>query len=204
MPGGQAYAARAAFFACESTICAVARLRIHTLAFLVRGAVDRATGDCALLRVVSAAPCGGKTLKTYSMKRDEIQKDWLVIDAEDVPLGRLATRVATFLRGKHKPTFTPHLDMGDNVIVINATKVKLTGQKMDQKVYRRYSGYIGGQKVMPAKFQFAKEPERLITHAVRGMMPKNRLGRRLMTHLRVYAGAEHPHTAQQPKTVDID
>jgi large subunit ribosomal protein L13 len=146
---------------------------------------------------------GGETVKTYSMKRDEIEKDWLVIDAAGIPLGRLATRVASFLRGKHKPTFTPHLDMGDNVIVINAKNVKLTGQKLEQKVYLRYSGYMGGQKSTPMKRLYEKRPERIVMHAVRGMLPKNRLGRRLLTHLRVYAGAEHPHSAQQPKTVEL-
>jgi len=143
-------------------------------------------------------------VKTYSMKQGEIQKDWLVIDASDIPLGRLATRVASFLRGKHKPTFTPHLDMGDNVIVLNARSVKLTGQKMDKKVYLRYSGYMGGQKSTPIAKVFEERPERVILHAVRGMLPKNRLGRRLLTHLRVYGGAEHPHAAQQPQTVTID
>jgi large subunit ribosomal protein L13 len=138
------------------------------------------------------------------MKQGEIQKDWLVIDASDIPLGRLATRVASFLRGKHKPTFTPHLDMGDNVIVLNARSVKLTGQKMEKKVYLRYSGYMGGQKSTPIAKVFEERPERVILHAVRGMLPKNRLGRRLLTNLRVYGGAEHPHAAQQPQTVTID
>jgi large subunit ribosomal protein L13 len=137
------------------------------------------------------------------MKRDEIQKDWLVVDASGIPLGRLATRVASFLRGKHKPTFTPHLDMGDNVIVINARAVKLTGLKLDQKVHLRYTGYMGGQKATPVRTLMQDRPERVIMHAVRGMLPKNRLGRRLLTHLRVYPDAQHPHEAQQPKTVEI-
>ena len=124
-------------------------------------------------------------MKTYSMKRDEIAKDWLVIDASDIPLGRLATRVATFLRGKHKPTFTPHLDMGDNVVVINARDVKLTGQKIDQKIYLTYSGFIGGQKKTPIRKLMERRPEQVIMHAVKGMLPKTRLGRRQLTHLRV-------------------
>ena len=142
-------------------------------------------------------------MKTYSMKRDEIAKDWLVIDASDIPLGRLATRVATFLRGKHKPTFTPHLDMGDNVVVINARDIKLTGQKIDQKIYLTYSGFIGGQKKIPIRKMMERRPEQVIMHAVKGMLPKTRLGRRQLTHLRVYTGAEHPHHAQQPVSVEI-
>lgn len=142
-------------------------------------------------------------MKTYSMKKDEINKEWLILDAADVPLGRLATRVATFLRGKHKPTFTPHLDMGDNVIVVNARNVKLTGEKLNKKTYLRYSGYNSGQKVTSLKSLMASRPERVILMAVRGMLPKTRLGRRQLTHLRVYAGAEHPHTAQQPHAVEL-
>jgi large subunit ribosomal protein L13 len=137
------------------------------------------------------------------MKQSEISKEWLVVDATDVPLGRLATRVATYLRGKHKPTFTPNLDMGDNVIVINARDVKLTGQKRDKKVYLRYSGYISGQKKTPLKTLMENRPEKVVMQAVRGMLPKTRLGRRQLTHLRVYAGAEHPHSAQQPRSVDL-
>lgn len=142
-------------------------------------------------------------MKTYSMKQDEIAKEWVVVDATDIPLGRLATQVATMLRGKHKPTFQPNLDMGDNVIVINAGDVKLTGQKRDKKVYLRYSGYIGGQKATPMAVMMDRYPDRVISKAVWGMMPKTRLGRRQMRHLRVYAGAEHPHAAQQPKTVEL-
>jgi large subunit ribosomal protein L13 len=142
-------------------------------------------------------------VKTYSMKASEIAKDWLVVDATGIPLGRLATRVATFLRGKHKPTFQPNLDMGDNVIVINASDVKLTGLKLDKKVYLRHTGWMGGQKATPMRTMLEKHPDRVITKAVWGMMPKTRLGRRQMTHLRVYGGAEHPHTAQQPKTVEL-
>jgi len=156
-----------------------------------------------LARAAVFPVCGGGELKTYSMKKDEIEKDWLLIDAAGIPLGRLATRVATFLRGKHKPTFSAHLDMGDNVIVINARDVKLTGQKLYQKTYLRYSGYFGGQKATPLKKLMENRPERVVMHAVRGMLPKTSLGRRQLTHLRVYAGAEHPHAPQQPRTVEL-
>ena len=142
-------------------------------------------------------------VKTYSMKQAEIAKEWLVIDATGIPLGRLATRVATFLRGKHKPTFQPNLDMGDNVIVLNARDIKLTGLKLDKKVYLHHTGWMGGQKATPMRTMMEKHPDRVISKAVWGMMPKTRLGRRQMTHLRVYAGTEHPHTAQQPKTVEL-
>ena len=115
-------------------------------------------------------------MKTYSMKQAEIQKDWLVVDAEDIPLGRLSTQVATFLRGKHKPTFTAHLDMGDNVIVLNAAKVKLTGQKLDKKVYLHHTGYMGGQRVTTMKKLMETRPEEVIMRAVKGMLPKTKLG----------------------------
>jgi large subunit ribosomal protein L13 len=137
------------------------------------------------------------------MKQDEIAKDWLLLDAEGVPLGRLATQVAVFLRGKHKPTFTAHLDMGDNVIVLNAAKVKLTGQKLDKKVYLSHTGYMGGQRVTPLKKLMAKHPEDVIMRAVKGMLPKTKLGRKQLTNLRVYADGEHPHGPQQPKTVEL-
>jgi large subunit ribosomal protein L13 len=142
-------------------------------------------------------------VKTYVMKRGEIAKDWLVVDATDIPLGRLASRVATLLRGKHKPQFTPSLDMGDNVIVVNAAAVKLTGQKLDRKSFLRYSGYMGGQRARSLRELMAARPEKVVTMAVRGMLPKSRLGRRQLTHLRVYAGAEHPHAAQQPRPVEM-
>ncbi|HOX25088.1 MAG TPA: 50S ribosomal protein L13 [Candidatus Krumholzibacteria bacterium] len=142
-------------------------------------------------------------MKTYSMKASEIAKDWLVVDAAGVPLGRLATRVATFLRGKHKPTFQPNLDMGDNVVVINAKDVKLTGLKLERKVYLHHTGWMSGQRATPLKTMLRNHPDRVIAKAVWGMMPKTKLGRRQLTHLRVYAGAEHPHQAQQPKTVEL-
>ena len=142
-------------------------------------------------------------MKTYSMKQAEIAKEWLVVDAAGVSLGRLATQIAILLRGKHKPTFTPHLDMGDSVIVINAEKVKLTGQKLDQKTYARFSGYIGGLKEIPIRKMMEKHPEFVVTNAVRGMLPKNRLARQQLKHLRVYEGAEHPHEAQQPRAYEL-
>jgi large subunit ribosomal protein L13 len=143
-------------------------------------------------------------VKTYTMKQHEIAKDWLVVDAKDVPLGRLATQVATFLRGKHKPTFTPSLDMGDNVIVLNASQVKLTGLKADKKVYVHHTGYPSGQRFTPvSKLVAAGRPEEVVLRAVKGMLPKTKLGRAQLTNLRVYADANHPHSAQQPKTVTI-
>ena len=142
-------------------------------------------------------------MKTYTIKQGEIAKDWLVVDAADVPLGRLATQVATFLRGKHKPTFTAHMDMGDNVIVVNASKVKLTGNKLDNKVYLHHTGYVGGQKATPLRKLMDTKPEDVVMLAVKGMLPKTRLGRKQLTNLRVYAGAEHPHAAQQPKAVTL-
>lgn len=142
-------------------------------------------------------------MKTYSMKLAEIDKEWLVVDATDVPLGRLATQVSALLRGKHKPTYTPHLDMGDNVIVINAANVELTGLKSEKKTYQRYSGYMGGRKVIPIQRMMEKHPEHVVTHAVWGMMPKGKLGRKLMTNLRVYMGGDHPHAAQKPRAYDL-
>jgi large subunit ribosomal protein L13 len=142
-------------------------------------------------------------VKTYSMKLDEIAKDWLVIDAEDIPLGRLSTQVATYLRGKHKPTFTAHLDMGDNVIVLNAAKVKLTGQKREKKVYLSHTGYMGGQRVTTMKKLMDTRPDEVILRAVKGMLPKTKLGHAQLKNLRVYAGSEHPHGAQQPKVTEI-
>lgn len=143
-------------------------------------------------------------MKTYVMKQAEIAKDWLVVDAKDVPLGRLSTQVAIFLRGKHKPTFTPSLDMGDNVIVLNAAQVKLTGLKADKKTYVHHTGYPSGQRFTPvSKLVAAGRPEEVILRAVKGMLPKTKLGRAQLTNLRVYADANHPHTAQQPKVVTL-
>ena len=138
-------------------------------------------------------------MTTYMAKPNEIKKNWYVIDAEGKPLGRVATEVARILRGKHKPIFTPHVDTGDFVIVINAEKVVLTGSKLQQKQYVRHSGYPGGLKTMPYERLLRKKPERAIEKAVKGMLPHNRLGRAQVRKLKVYRGHEHPHTAQQPE-----
>lgn len=143
-------------------------------------------------------------MKTYSAKAGEIEHDWYVVDAADIPLGRLATRIATVLRGKHKPMFTPHMDTGDHVVVVNASAVKLTGRKLDQKIYDRYSGYPSGRRTRTAREMLEKRPEEVITLAVRGMLPKNRLGRQIIKKLKVYAGAEHPHAAQRPEPLDLE
>ncbi len=143
-------------------------------------------------------------MKTYVPKEDEIRHDWFVIDAADVVLGRLSTKVATLLRGKHKPSFTPGLDTGDFVIVVNAGRVKLTGNKLDDKRYYRHSGDPGHLHQQTARELRDKSPERLVRFAVWGMLPKNRLGRQLLRKLKVYAGAEHPHQAQQPQVVKAE
>lgn len=139
--------------------------------------------------------------KTVSANKGTVDKQWVVVDAEGEILGRLSSEVAKIIRGKHKPSYTPHVDCGDNVIVINADKVRLTGKKLGDKVYVRYTGYPGGQRFVSPKELLAKHPERLVEKAVRGMLPKNRLGRALFGNLYVYAGSEHPHAAQNPKTI---
>lgn len=136
---------------------------------------------------------------TYTAKPGEIERNWFVVDASEFELGRLATSIAMVLRGKHKPTFTPHVDTGDFVVVVNASSVNLTGRKIESKKYHRYSGYAGGLKTRSARDVRADDPERMIREAVEGMLPKNRLSRRLITKLKVYGGAEHPHTAQKPQ-----
>lgn len=142
-------------------------------------------------------------MATISAKKNEIERKWFLVDADSKVLGRLATRVATILRGKHKPLFTPHTDTGDFVIVINAEKVHLTGKKLDQKVYYRHSGYPGGLKKASASELMEKSPETIIQHAVRGMLPKNKLGREQLKKLKVYAGREHPHASQMPQELKI-
>ena len=142
-------------------------------------------------------------MRTYSPKPGEIERHWHVIDASDVVLGRLATHVATLLRGKHKPVFAPHVDTGDFVIVVNAEKVALTGNKRQTKVAYRHSGYPGGLKTIAYEDLLTKRPERAIQLAVKGMLPHNRLGRQLITKLKVYAGPDHPHAAQQPVPFEI-
>ena len=140
---------------------------------------------------------------TYSAKQSDNQGKWLVVDAQNAVLGRLASEIAARLRGKHNPLFTPHVDCGDFVIVINADKVKLTGRKMQQKMYYRHSGYIGGLKEINAEKLLQKKPEDVIRNAVKGMLPKNRLGRKMYKKLKVYAGSEHPHQAQQPQALEL-
>ena len=142
--------------------------------------------------------------KTLSAKKEEVTRSWWVVDAEGQTLGRLATQIATILRGKNKASYTPHVDCGDNIIVINAEKVVLTGNKLKQKVYLTYSGYPGGQKSATAQEILAKKPEQLIELAVKGMIPKTKLGRAVIKKLFVYAGAKHPHTAQKPQVLTIN
>lgn len=142
-------------------------------------------------------------MKTYSAKPYEVERDWFVVDAQNQTLGRLATRVATLLRGKHKPIYTPHVDCGDYVIVVNADKINVTGQKLDQKVYYRHSGYPGGLRQVTLRRRLETHPERVIEAAVRGMLPKTRLGRKMFKKLKVYAGPEHPHEAQQPTPLEL-
>jgi large subunit ribosomal protein L13 len=138
-------------------------------------------------------------MKTYSQKASEIQRDWYVVDADGQTLGRLATQIATLLRGKHKPTFSPNIDGGDFVVVVNAEKVVVTGRKADQKMYYRHSGYPGGFKAIPYRRMMNAHPDRILRFAVKGMLPKTRLGRQQILKLKIYAGPMHPHAAQQPK-----
>ncbi len=142
-------------------------------------------------------------MKTYAVKAAEIERRWYVVDARDRTLGRLATGVASVLRGKHKPTFSPHLDTGDFVIVINADKIQVTGKKLATKRYYRYSGYLGGQKSVVLADQLKQHPDRVLIHAVRGMLPRNRLGRAMLKKLKVYAGPAHPHAAQKPEPLTL-
>lgn len=142
--------------------------------------------------------------KTVSANKTTVTKEWVVIDATDQVLGRLAVKAATLLRGKHKPNFTPHVDCGDNVIIINAEKVRLTGNKLDEKTYVRHSGYPGGQTSEKAKELLKRRPLALVEHAVKGMLPKTRLGSELFRNLYVYQGPEHPHQAQQPKQINLN
>lgn len=141
--------------------------------------------------------------KTFSAKKENVQKDWYVVDASNVVLGRLATQIANILRGKNKPTFTPHVDTGDFVIVVNADKVRLTGKKLEQKTFYRHSGYPGGLKSITAMEMNSKHPEFIIKHAVRGMLPKNKLGRKQLKKLRIFTGPDHTHQAQLPKPLTL-
>lgn len=142
-------------------------------------------------------------MKTYSPKASEIQHRWWLVDAEGKVLGRLASEIAKILRGKHKPIYSPHMDTGDYVVVINAEKVRVTGNKFEQKQYFRHTGYMGGEKFTPLKAMLEKHPERVIELAVKGMLPKNNLGRLMRKKLRVYAGGAHPHEGQQPEPLEI-
>lgn len=143
-------------------------------------------------------------MKTYYAKPGEVEREWLLVDAEDMVLGRLATQIAQILKGKTKPTYTPHVDVGDFVIVINAEKIRLTGNKADQKNYYSHSGYQGGLKETSFKDMLEKHPERVIEKAVKGMLPKNTLGRAMGMKLKVYAGSEHPHAAQNPRKIELE
>lgn len=142
-------------------------------------------------------------MKTFVTKPADVERSWYVVDAEGQTLGRVATKIATLLRGKHKPIFSPSVDCGDYVIVINAEKIRVTGRRMEQKIYYRHSGYPGGLKEISLRDQLVKHPTRPIELAVRGMLPKNKLGRKMFKKLKVYAGAEHPHEAQQPVPFEL-
>jgi len=143
-------------------------------------------------------------MKTYSAKPGEIQRDWYVVDAEGKTLGRLATQIADVLRGKRKPVYTPHVDTGDFVVVVNCEKIAVTGSKLDDKMYYRHSGYPGGLKARPLREQLERQPAEVLRKAVKGMLPKNRIARRQLLKLKIYAGPEHPHEAQAPKPLPVD
>ncbi|AEH45239.1 ribosomal protein L13 [Thermodesulfatator indicus DSM 15286] len=143
------------------------------------------------------------TSQTPMLKKEEVKRPWYVVDAKGKTLGRLASIIAYRLQGKHRPDYTPHVDAGDFIVVINADKIKLTGKKLDQKIYWRHSGYMGGIKLTPAKKMLNKKPEEVIRLAVKRMLPKNRLGRKMLKKLKVYRGETHPHTAQKPKALEI-
>lgn len=142
-------------------------------------------------------------MKTYIAKPDEVEKKWLVVDAEDKILGRLASQVATILKGKHKPIYSPHMDVGDHVIVINAEKIRVTGKKASTKKYYRHSGYPGGLRSDSYEQLMARTPEKILHKAIWGMMPHNKLGRKMFKKLKIYAGSEHPHAAQNPETLEV-
>ena len=141
--------------------------------------------------------------KTHVVKVSDIEREWFVVDAAGQTLGRLASNIARILRGKHKATYSPHIDVGDYVIVVNADKIVVTGRKLDQKMYHRHTGYPGGLKSITLRDQLVRHPTFAVKAAIKGMLPKNRLGRRMFRKLKVYAGAEHPHQAQQPKTLEF-
>ncbi|HHN65141.1 MAG TPA: 50S ribosomal protein L13 [Nitrospirae bacterium] len=140
---------------------------------------------------------------TRFTKKDEVERNWYIVDASDKVLGRLASKIATYLRGKHKPQFTPNVDTGDFIVVVNAEKIRLTGNKLEKKVYYHHSGYPGGLKAETAKSRIKRKPEQMVIDAVWGMLPKNRLGRKMIKKLKVYRGPEHPHKAQKPEPLNI-
>ena len=142
-------------------------------------------------------------MKTYAVKASEIERHWWVVDATDQTLGRLATRIATLLEGKHKPIYSPHLDTGDHVVVLNASKIKVTGNKLEQKRYYRHSGYPGGFREESLEALLERKPELAVERAVKGMLPQNRLGRAMFKKMKVYRGSEHPHQAQQPSAAEL-
>jgi large subunit ribosomal protein L13 len=142
-------------------------------------------------------------MKTFLAKKETVKRDWVIIDAKDQVLGRLAVKIANHLRGRNKPTYTPHVDTGDFVVVINADKIALTGKKEEQKQYMFYSGYVGGEKYLSVSQMQERRPDFVVKHAVKGMLPKNRLARKMLTKLKVYAGEEHPHEAQQPTPISL-
>ncbi len=141
---------------------------------------------------------------TFMQKKETVERNWYVVDAEGMTLGRLATKVATVLRGKHKPTYTPHIDCGDFVVIVNAEKINLTGNKLDKKIYYNHSGYTGGLRMRTARVMKDKYPVEMVERAIKGMLPHNRLGRQMYRKLFVYAGNEHPHTAQQPAEMKVN
>ncbi len=142
-------------------------------------------------------------MKTYLAKKETVKRDWVIIDAKDQVLGRLAVKIANQLRGRNKPTYTPHVDTGDFVVVINADKIVLTGKKVEQKKYMFYSGYVGGEKYLSVTQMQERRPDFVVKHAVKGMLPKNRLARKMLTKLKIFAGEEHSHEAQQPKPISL-
>jgi large subunit ribosomal protein L13 len=163
----------------------------------------RKLGLAAIIPEPLGPPRGFSLMKTYVAKPSDRQRDWLVVDAEGQTLGRLATRIADALRGKRKPEYTPHVDTGDFVVVINAEKIRVTGKKMEQKTYWRHSGYPGGIKSRTLAEMLDRRPEEVIRKAVKGMLPRNRLARKQLTKLKVYAGPDHPHAAQKPQMMEI-
>lgn len=158
---------------------------------------------CSTSKIFKINTVDTLSYKTISANKETAQKEWLQVDASGISLGRLASGVAKLARGKHKPNFTPHADCGDYVIVVNADKIELTGNKWEAKEYIRHTGYPGGQRSLTAKQMFDKDPARLIQKAVKGMLPKNRLGAQIFSNIHVFTGEEHPHEAQKPKSIDI-